>query len=136
MPIGRFNQLTTDVMIIEIKDQQQIAAIQREFNEAFPYLKLEFFSKPHKQGFASAKILLKNNSLTLGECRNIHNSGTIIIEPFMTVVDLEQRFGDVYGLGVQVFRKSGKVWLETTVTDGWTLEEQNRQGEDLSKDTN
>jgi hypothetical protein len=33
---------------------------------------------------------------------------------------------------VQVFRKSGKVWLETTVTDGWTLEEQNLQGEALS----
>ena len=51
----------------------------------------------------------------------------------MTVVDLEQSFSDVFGLGVQIFRKSGKVWLETTVTDGWTLDEQNRQGEALSK---
>ena len=51
----------------------------------------------------------------------------------MTVNELEQRFSDVYGLGVQVFRKSGNVWLETTVTDGWTLEQQNKQGESLDK---
>jgi len=63
----------------------------------------------------------------------VHNTGTITIAPGMTVNELEQNFKDVYGLSVQVFRKSGKVWLETTVTDGWSLEEQNRQGEDLSK---
>jgi hypothetical protein len=34
---------------------------------------------------------------------------------------------------VQVLRKSGKAWLEATITDGWTLEEQNIQGEDLSE---
>jgi hypothetical protein len=51
----------------------------------------------------------------------------------MTVSNLEQKFRDVYGLSVQVFRRSGKAWLETTFTDGWTLEEQNSQGEDLSK---
>jgi hypothetical protein len=34
---------------------------------------------------------------------------------------------------VQVFRQSGRVWLETTRTDDWTLAEQNKQGEELSK---
>ncbi|MEI8136499.1 MAG: hypothetical protein WCH21_04145 [Bacteroidota bacterium] len=72
-------------------------------------------------------------SKTLGECRTIHDSGTITITPQMTVADLEQNFRDIYGLSAQVFRKSGKVWLETTVTDVWTLEEQNSQGESLSK---
>ena len=50
----------------------------------------------------------------------------------MTVSDLEQKFAELFGLSVQVFRKSANVWLETTVTDGWTLEEQNRQGEALA----
>jgi hypothetical protein len=76
---------------------------------------------------------MKSPSKTLGECRTIHDSGTLTITPQMTVANLEQGFADVYGLSVQVFRKSGKVWLETTVTDNWTLEEQNRQGEALSK---
>jgi hypothetical protein len=120
-------------MKITINDRRKIFAIQEEFNAVFPYLKLEFFAKPHKPGGASAKKFIKYSSKTLGECRTIHNKGKITITPTMKVMDLEQNFCDVYGLGVQVFRKSGKVWLETTVTDGWTLEEQNRQGEELSK---
>ena len=120
-------------MKITINDHRKISAIQEEFNTVFPYLKIEFFSKPSKQGGSQGKRIMKHASKTLGECRTIHNKGQITISAKMTVVDLEQRFGDVYGLGVQVFRKSGKVWLETTVTDGWTLEEQNSQGESLSK---
>lgn len=120
-------------MKVTINDKRKIFAIQEEFNQLFPYLKLEFFSKPHKPGGATAKKFVKHNSKTLGECRTVHNKGQITITPQMTVTDLEQRFSDVYGLGVQVFRQSGKVWLETTVTDKWTLEEQNRQGEALSK---
>jgi hypothetical protein len=50
----------------------------------------------------------------------------------MTVAELEQQFSDVYGLSVQIFRHSGKAWLETTVTDKWTLEKQNEQGKALS----
>jgi hypothetical protein len=119
-------------MKITINDKRKIFAIQEDFNELFPYLKLEFFSKPHKAGGASPKKLLKSNSKTLGECRTIHKTGTISITPQMTVTELEQHFADVYGLSVQVFRKSGKIWLETTVTDSWTLEEQNKQGEALS----
>lgn len=119
-------------MKININDNRKIFAIQEEFNTLFPYLKIEFFSKPHKVGGASAKKLMKHNSKTLGECRTIHNNGEITITPSLTVSDLEQRFQDVYGLNVQVFRKSGKVWLETTVTDGWSLDEQNKQGEALS----
>lgn len=119
-------------MKITINDKRKIFAVQEAFTEAFPYLKLEFFSKPHKPGGASAKKFIKQSSKTLGDCRTVHNNGTITITGNMTVGELEQRFSDVYGLGVQVFRKSGKIWLETTVTDNWTLDRQNLQGESLS----
>lgn len=121
-------------MKITINDNRKIFAIQQEFNEIYPFLKLEFFAKPHKKGGASAKEIIKHPSKTLGECRTVHNSGSITIVPEMTVNELEQHFADVYGLGVQVFRKSGNVWLETTVTDGWTLAQQNKEGESLGKD--
>ncbi|MBA3680378.1 MAG: hypothetical protein H0W73_04305 [Bacteroidetes bacterium] len=119
-------------MKININDHRKIFAIQEEFNTLFPYLKIEFFSKPHKVAGPSAKTIIKHNNKTLGECRTIHNNGEITITPNLTVADLEQRFQDVYGLSLQIFRKSGKVWLETTLTDGWSLDEQNKQGEELS----
>lgn len=119
-------------MNIIINDHRKIFAIQEEFNSFFPYLKLEFFSKPSKPTGSSPKKLVKHNNKTLGECRTIHNKGKITITPKMTVTSLDQSFRDIYGLGIMIFRKSGKVWLETTLTDDWTLEEQNLQGEALS----
>ena len=120
-------------MKIEINDHRKIFAIQEEFQTMFPYLRIEFFSKPHKVGAPSAKKLMKHPSKTLGECRTLHNEGVLSITPKMTVANLEQNFGDLYALSVQVFRKSGKAWLETSVTDNWTLEEQNSHGKELSE---
>ncbi|MES2679481.1 MAG: hypothetical protein V4635_06325 [Bacteroidota bacterium] len=120
-------------MKITINDNRRIFAIQETFSKNFPYLKLEFFAKGHQHAGPLTKKFIKHPGETLGECRTVHNNGAITINGAMTVTELEQRFRDVYGLGVQVFRRSGKVWLETTVTDGWTLDEQNSQGESLSK---
>ena len=133
--INQAGKMKSKLQIVKIKinDKRKIFAIQEEFNQLFPYLKLEFFMKPHKAGGASPKKFLKHNSKTLSDCRTIHNNGSITITPNMTVNDVEQHFADVYGLSVQVFRKSGKAWLETTLTDNWSLDEQNKQGEALSQ---
>lgn len=120
------------LMKITINDKRKIFAIQEEFTHVFPYLKLEFFAKPHRAFGGSSKKIIKQNSKTLGDCRTIHKNGELNVTPSMTVSELERRLRDIYGLNAQVFRKSGKVWLETTLTDGWTLEEQNNQGESLS----
>lgn len=120
-------------MQIAINDQRRISGIQAEFNQVFPFLKLEFFSAPHVPGGFNPKTELCARHKTLGECRQTHTTGDLVITPSMTVSELEQIFRNSYGMGVQVFRKSGKVWLETTVTDGWTLQEQNRQGKELSE---
>jgi hypothetical protein len=127
------HSLKEKTMKISINDHRKIHAIQDEFNQVFPYLKIEFFSKPHVSGGQSSKKMMTSSSKTLGECRTVHNKGSITISPELTVDELEQRFMDVYGLSIQVFRKSGKVWLETTITDGWTLEKQNEQGKELSE---
>jgi hypothetical protein len=119
-------------MRILISDKRKIFSIQKEFSQMFPFLKLEFFAKSSKQGGMSSNRVVREPAKTLGECRTIHNSGSLTITPGMTVKDLEQNFRDIYGLTVQILRKSGKAWLGTTVTDGWSLKEQNEQGESLS----
>jgi hypothetical protein len=120
-------------MKIIINDRRKIFVVQKEFSELFPYLKIEFYAKAVKSGESSSNKLVKHAAKTLGECRTTHKSGTITITPKMTVAGLEDGFSSVYGLNAIIFRKSGKLWLETTVTDQWTLEEQNKQGELLSK---
>lgn len=120
-------------MKILINDRRKLYAIQEAFSEMFPYLKLEFFSKPHKPGAPSPKKFIKSSSKTIGECRTVHSNGTMTILPHMDVLDLERGFRETFGLSVQVFRKSGNSWLEVTSTGKWTLEEQNRMGEEMNK---
>ena len=120
-------------MKITINDHRKIFAIQEEFSTVFPYLKLEFLSKPHEPSGKPGEKPFRNDSKTLGECRTIHNKGEITITPNMTIAELEERFEDVYGLGVQVFCKSDTKWVETSATKKFTLEEQNRAGKSLDK---
>jgi hypothetical protein len=120
-------------MELEINNQQSIAEVKQQFTQLFPYLKLEFFYKRHKPGRPSNFKYLAKDEIKLSDFEISSNSDKIVITPKMSVNELEQSFGDRYGLGVQVFRKSGKVWLETIYTDVWTLAEQNSEGESLSK---
>ncbi len=38
---------------MEIYDSKQLEDLQKEFNNTFSYLKIEFFSSPHQAGVAS-----------------------------------------------------------------------------------
>lgn len=51
-------------------------------------------------------------------------TGYLLLEPELTVWQVERLFEQEYALHVQVFRKSGSTWLETSVTDDLTLEQQ------------
>lgn len=107
-----------------------IAAVQQLFNELFPFLKIEFFERENKAIPGSLRKRIHNTSKKLADFIIAQDAAQeLSIHPEMTVTELEKAFTKVYKLHTQVFRKSGNIWLETTITDGWTLEEQNNQGE-------
>lgn len=113
-------------MKIKINDHRKIQAIQGEFNRVFKNLKLVFLTKPHtKAGEPGAEISNENNS-TLGACRIIHNKGEITITPEMKIRELQERFADVYGLGILVYKKSGNTWINAAEEAGLTLLELNK----------
>lgn len=111
-------------MKIQINDHRKIFAIQEEFSKLFTNLKIEFQGKPNKTGSpASAKIYKSNN--TLGDCRIKHTSGELTITPNMTAADLKQILSDKFGLSIELYRKSGSEWVETTDNNKLSLQEQN-----------
>lgn len=120
-------------MDIKISDKEKICEIQEAFHNEYPFLKIEFFVLSHRTGEGSPRKNTVDKNKTLGDVRSDHSKGKINIQPQMTVAEMEEQFRSIYGLSVRVFRKSGKVWLQTTTTDDWTLMEQNQQGELLSK---
>ena len=60
--------------------------------------------------------------------------GSILIDPGMTVTEFVNCLHEAFGVIPKILRKSGKSWVEIGVTSGWSLQEQNRQGEALSFD--
>lgn len=120
-------------MQIQINDNRRIEDIQNDFSKLFPYLRIEFFRKAHAIGAPSSKKIMVPPGAFLKEINKDTKRGELQFEPTMTVAELEQAFNERFGLSVQVFRRSGKVWLETTATDSWTLEHQNEQGRELSE---
>ena len=119
-------------MKMHIHSNDTLEQVQRWFSSEFPYLKLEFFTRPHGRGKPTEKQFLVNVKRTVDSCNPALREATVSIPTAMTVQELESVFQDELGLYIQVFRKSGKVWLETTATDDWSLFKQNEEGQELS----
>jgi hypothetical protein len=119
-------------MVLSIEQYRTLEELQRKFSAAYPFLKIEFFRNGQGLQRAYPSQFLLDKRLPVKDARKSKQAGNISIEDGLTVGQLEQIFLDKFGLTVQVFRKSGKVWLETTMTDKWTLKQQNEHGREIS----
>lgn len=108
---------------MKLTKDMDIAAMQQQFGEAFPRLKIEAYKKSHKQNEGSRASDQYEAEQKLTAISEDFQPGEIVISPTMTVGVLEEVFEDAFGLHIQVFRKSGRTWLQTINTDGKTLEE-------------
>lgn len=120
-------------MDIIVDNHKSISDIQKEFSETYPFLKLEFFT--HRHGFQEGSLgkdLLKEETLQKRFQKAKYQGKVLVIQEEMKVADLEAQFQQVFDISAQVFRKSGRSWIETTVTDDWTLKHQNDEGRELS----
>ena len=120
-------------MLLSIFEDRTISEVQQEFNEAFPFLKIEFFKNGTIRKDRYPAHLQFACGLKIKEAWNKKKQeGFLDVTDAMTVSDLENSFMDQFGLSVQVFRRSGNIWLETTITDNWTLKQQNDHGKEIS----
>lgn len=93
-----------------------IRDIQKEFNEIYPFLKIELFEKDE----SSAKVV---RSIPVAGTKRVDVSGT------RTVAELERDFSNFCNMHIQVFRRAGSLWIEALLTLDWSLEQQNREGQ-------
>lgn len=121
-------------MEINLRNESLIAAVKEAFHDAFPFLKLEFFypiPDPGKRYYADN--IIKDGQTRLGEIAGMNKPGYVRIHEYRTVADVEHCFRDCFGLHVQIFRKSGDNWIETSNTDHRTLAEQNSLGREKDR---
>lgn len=99
-----------------IERGKSLTDIQKEFNQIYPFLKIELVDRkePVKQ---------VTGGRFEGTCYHVD------ISACRTVADLENDFRTQLDLPIQVFRRAGNLWIETSLTHDWTLDQQNREGE-------
>ena len=115
-------------MDIRIAPNLTIASFQEQFQKRFPFLKLEFFK------VKSGATIRPENKIEATRCFGDLDSGSAVgqihLTGLTTVRELEEQIRQQFGIHAEIFRKSGKVWLRTTTTDNWTLDEQNAEARD------
>ena len=117
-------------MNIEISNDKSVAEVQKEFRAAFPFLKIEFF----KKNGTSLRNGLQTipDKTTIGMIRPVQDAAIVDIDPARRVEEVEEDFFKKLGIMVRIFRKAGNMWIETTLTDNWSLRRQNHEGEQMS----
>ena len=112
-------------MHLRISSKLPISDVQKTFSSTFPFLKIEFFRS------GSLHQLLPGDQ-DIREAEKKITEGSIEITGEMKVSELERALNRLFPLHAQVFRRSGNIWLETTMTDNWTLARQNEHGREIS----
>jgi hypothetical protein len=116
-------------MELFLSNESTIREINKEFQKKFPFLKLKFYKYRSTTGENSYWKDKFSGQITLKEMGGKLIPVIIKIDPLDTVAELEKRFHKNHGLRVQVFRKSGDIWIETAHTDALTLEKQTASGQ-------
>lgn len=118
---------------VTIQPEDTVEVFQKKFNRIYPFLKVEFFKKPHRKGQSSEKKDMHPGTARFQDLIDIRQKITFQWNDTMTIGEFEQGIRKDLGLYVQVFRKSGKIWLLTSATDNWTLLQQNDEGQSLEQ---
>lgn len=115
-------------MILHIHRKRTLKELQDDFNYFFPYLRLEFFSKPHRRMVRSSARRKLNPYLQIETVRSRQCNGALGINDHAPVQELEQALQQHYDLSAQVYHFAKGQWLMTDAADMATLAELNDQG--------
>ena len=117
-------------MFLYISKDKTIQEVQQSFSSKYLFLKLEFYKVMNNDPALPVRKHLPH-SFTL-MAAGLKENGLIDINNDTTVASLEKIFFTKFGLNMQVSRKSGISWLETTMTDSWSLQKQNEHGREIT----
>lgn len=114
-------------MQLYISESTRPEDVKNFFSSCYPFLRIELYKIGKDRGSVPGK---KNNPVT-DKFVDLAGEGMVDINNDITVAELESSFAG-FGLQTEVFRKSGNVWVATSLTDSWTLQQQNDAGEEIT----
>jgi hypothetical protein len=125
---------TIIMKINSIERQRLIKLIQEEFNSKWPFLKIDYVRK----GGGTSVLSQADSGVAEGEVDRLRaEARRLLWQEFALsddtlVSELEILLQYEFGLSLQVLRKSGNLWMETSMTRHWTIRQQNQQGAEIA----
>jgi hypothetical protein len=120
--------------------QLLLKEVQEEFSRNYPYLKIDF-----TRGKGEKRVAPINGSGGTAvssqpddQDEGIRSAAQKLlwtdfgVSDNMKVSELQVLLQYEFSLPAQVLRKSGNLWLETSMTQHWTLRQQNDRGQDIA----
>lgn len=120
-------------MELNFNQNTTIGDIKGQFSKYFKHVRLEFYHHSHKNRAASAKEDQILDHVTLGYLTGLKASAHTEFDQTVKISELEQIFERDFGLHIQVFREYGGSWLQTTLSDHWTLQMAEMEANDLER---
>jgi len=119
---------STQAMKIIISKDRFLDDIKKEFNNAFPYLKIDFKLDTIAASSTGFRRTTPIGQLRLGDIIKDSPEGVISINENNSIKQIAQKFAENFGIKTNFFRKSGNLWLEIKMTGDWSLKQQNDSG--------
>lgn len=116
-------------MVLRIDGNTRLVDIQTAFTGKFPYLKLEFSRQPYEPQRDTAKKEMRSGGELALSSDKRDMIADVLFDSNWKVCEVEEFLLEKAGLFAQVLRRSGNLWIGTSLTEDWTLEQQNKEGE-------
>jgi len=113
-------------MELRIENETSVNDIQKQFNVYYPFLHLQFYRSMQLGNHHVQRIQKAHADLPIKQLASIYGPMKLSIARDKTVAQLLTDFKAI-GLIAQVSRKSGNLWVETSLTVDWTLDRQNKE---------
>jgi len=124
--MGAQNKVKSDNCVkILVNNGRTLSDIKMDFQQRYPFLKIEFFLSKRSDGVARREKLADDYKLKKPVLINMATD--------RSVADVKKDILEKFELIALVYRKSGNVWVETSHTDHWPLEQQNSEGEQMNE---
>ncbi len=114
------------MMLLKIERNMTIDQVNHNLHTKFPYLKLVFFKQANNNEEDNSENRITALYTPLIDIYPNLRNALINLNGNLQVRNLETKINEITGARVQVFRRSGNVWLETLTTDNKTLADLNK----------
>ena len=102
--------------MLYITSDKPVQDMQQEFSQAFPFLKVEFYIKEcTEKKISTGHLPIKQEA----------GKNNMLLTPCLTIKELGKQCEELFGVSVRVYRRFSNLWLEISITENFTLQQQN-----------